>query len=80
MDDAYIKNDIHLHAVATAFVDFNDYYYFMWCDVCFGWMVDLMVQSNQFSIWRGGGGSKFNSLCLTRHVSMDAPKMDFGFD
>lgn len=45
MDDAYIKNDIHLHAAAvaaTAFVDFNDYYYFMWFDVCLermdGWL------------------------------------------
>lgn len=60
---------------ATAFVDFNDYYYFMWCLMgawvwMNGRMVDLMVQSNQFSIWRGGrgGGMKFNSLCLTRHM------------
>lgn len=35
MGDADIKNDIHLHAVATAFVDFNDnYYYFHECDAC----------------------------------------------
>lgn len=47
MDDAYIKNDIHLHAAAvaaTAFVDFNDYYYFLWfACVCLGRMDGWLI-------------------------------------
>lgn len=50
------------------------------CDVCFGWMVGLTVQSNQFSIWRGGDGFKFISFTLS-HASClnDASKMDLKF-